>query len=395
MIIFSNEGELDIRALTTFGLSVKKSESAIGRFGTGLKYALAVILRNGGSVTINSGANKYTFETRSELFRDEEKQFVFINSGGELNPLGFTTDLGRDWEDWQAFREIYSNSKDEPGSGIQHTEGNESVACREGMTYIAVDHRPFDAIFFSLEQYFISDTEKPLWENDDVSIYAGRSNFVFYQGIRVHELKHTAAFRYNIKRFLDLTEDRTAKYGWQIELRITQALPVCESDEVCNEIMDSRHEFERELPYTEDFTGEPSKAFAAAVIRNAHRAPLAACQLVRMTLPEDSGTLNVAGPAARGSKQLSKAVAIAQRAGLDKTGVTFVLGVGLPVVGDYTIRKDNVILNESILDDQEKMTFAVAHALATYRGKSDPVGFLLNNIVLKPIIEQEEKGARS
>ena len=46
-IIFTNQGEIDIRAVTTFGVSVKNDNSAIGMFGTGLKYAIAIILRHG------------------------------------------------------------------------------------------------------------------------------------------------------------------------------------------------------------------------------------------------------------------------------------------------------------------------------------------------------------
>jgi len=42
-IIFHNQGELDIRAVTTFGLSVKKNDNPIGYFGTGLKYAIAAL----------------------------------------------------------------------------------------------------------------------------------------------------------------------------------------------------------------------------------------------------------------------------------------------------------------------------------------------------------------
>lgn len=58
-IIFHNPGELDIRAVTTFGLSVKKSDNPIGQFGTGLKYAIAVALRHGCDVEICAGRERY------------------------------------------------------------------------------------------------------------------------------------------------------------------------------------------------------------------------------------------------------------------------------------------------------------------------------------------------
>lgn len=51
-IIFENPGELDLNALRIMGVSVKQSDSPIGMFGTGLKYAVATAMRLGGSVEI-------------------------------------------------------------------------------------------------------------------------------------------------------------------------------------------------------------------------------------------------------------------------------------------------------------------------------------------------------
>jgi hypothetical protein len=56
-------------------------------------------------------------------------------------------------------------------------------------------------------------------------------------------------------------------------------------------------------------------------------------------------------------------------AGLDKSGITFVLGIGLPVIGDYTVREKNLILAEGILEDQDKMNMAVVQGIAEIRSK--------------------------
>jgi len=45
MITFENDGEIDLRAISQFGINVKTGDSPIGFFGTGLKYALAVLMR--------------------------------------------------------------------------------------------------------------------------------------------------------------------------------------------------------------------------------------------------------------------------------------------------------------------------------------------------------------
>ena len=55
MIIFQNKGLIDVHAISIMGVSVKEDNS-IGFFGTGLKYAIAVLLREG--IKIPSGAAK-------------------------------------------------------------------------------------------------------------------------------------------------------------------------------------------------------------------------------------------------------------------------------------------------------------------------------------------------
>ena len=45
MITFHSPTILPIEAATTMGVSVKESDNAIGKFGTGLKYAIAGVLR--------------------------------------------------------------------------------------------------------------------------------------------------------------------------------------------------------------------------------------------------------------------------------------------------------------------------------------------------------------
>nr|GGI00125.1 hypothetical protein GCM10011355_27680 [Aquisalinus luteolus] len=370
MIVFRNDGELDIRALTTFGLSVKGTKGAIGRFGTGLKYACAVILRSGGEIALSIGGNSYRFEARNEEFRGETKSFVYLIGPGDVTQLGFTTDLGRDWEPWQAFREIYSNCKDENGETF-HRQGAAPVSSA-GQTVIAVTLKQFDAIFYSLEEYFINPEEDPLWENDTIAVYAGRSKHIFYQGIRVHELKHPAAFRYNFKRYIELTEDRTVKYPFIIDSYLVDFLPECTEPVVCEKVVSTESQYERSLEFTEH-KGKPSAAFAGAVVSAGCKASMASMQLVRMALPEnDPNSMTVASRASKGAKELSNAVALADNLGLDRSDITWVLGEGLPVPGDYAIRDQNVILAEAILDDQPRMNLAVAEAICSIRNKGRP-----------------------
>ena len=65
LLLFENPGEIDPRLIGSFGVNVKDDPStAFGFFGTGLKYALAILLRTGHEVTIQSGLTEHRFEKR-------------------------------------------------------------------------------------------------------------------------------------------------------------------------------------------------------------------------------------------------------------------------------------------------------------------------------------------
>ena len=110
MIVFRNQGLIDLTAVRTLGVSVKE-EGAIGYFGTGLKFAIATILRNGGQVIIWRGEDRHEFGVSPADVRGKSFDIVTLD-GAEI---GFTTKLGRDWEPWMAFRELACNALDEGG----------------------------------------------------------------------------------------------------------------------------------------------------------------------------------------------------------------------------------------------------------------------------------------
>jgi hypothetical protein len=92
-VVFRNRGLIDVRAITTFGVSAKDpcNSNPIGYFGTGLKYAIAVLLRNDIPITIHSGLDTYAFEARRDVIRSKTFDMVYMND----SPIGFTTDLGK------------------------------------------------------------------------------------------------------------------------------------------------------------------------------------------------------------------------------------------------------------------------------------------------------------
>jgi len=93
-VMFANNGVLEKHFIKSFGVSVKNDDSCVGFFGTGLKYALAILVRTGARVVIYSDKEVFKFDkVKQEL---KGKVFDFVTMNGEIMP--FTTELGKTWE---------------------------------------------------------------------------------------------------------------------------------------------------------------------------------------------------------------------------------------------------------------------------------------------------------
>lgn len=216
-VVFKNKGLIDMRAITTFGISAKSPDNTnpIGYFGTGLKYAIAVLLREEIPITILSGLDRFEFTAQRECIRGKSFDFVCLN--GER--LGFTTELGKNWQLWQAFRELYSNCIDEFGK----TEKDDNFPDElEGITHVVVEGEQFVEIFENRAEIFLQGD--PIVETEQATVHGGTSNHVFYRGIRIGTYKTPLMYRYNIQKHIDLTEDRTVKYDFQINDTIVDAV---------------------------------------------------------------------------------------------------------------------------------------------------------------------------
>lgn len=200
MIIFRNKGVIDPKSITTFGVSSKENPGAIGFFGTGLKYAIAILLREGCDITIHAGKRKLEFGIKRDRVRVDEFNVVTMNN----RRLGFTTEVGKTWEVWQAFRELYCNTMDERGEVFEASEVPE-VAADE--TVIVVRGEKFLDVWASRSDIILSS--EPLERHKAVHIHPGPSPFVYYRGVRAYRLDNPSQFTYNIQKKLDLTEDRT------------------------------------------------------------------------------------------------------------------------------------------------------------------------------------------
>jgi len=258
MIVFENSGEIDFRALSQFGINVKESSNPIGFFGTGLKYALAVLMREAHSVTIYSGENSCVIHGAEGEFRSKAFTFVEANINDTNTPLGFTTELGKNWPMWAAYRELACNCMDEGGS-IYETSNTPTP--EKGRTYLMVQGAEFKAAYDNRGKYILQDEPEVVMPG--LEVRNGISTSVFYRGVRVHDSQRSAMYRYNILTGVELTEDRTTK-GNPYYL-ISCALLQCTDEALLLGVLAAKDTY---LEHHFDYHGwgyTPSPAFLAAI----------------------------------------------------------------------------------------------------------------------------------
>jgi len=245
MVVFQNEGLIDVRTINTFGVCVKEEGSSpIGYFGTGLKYALAVLLREGLSVVMYHGLNKFVFSVGQRAIRDKDFGLVKIND----TELPFTTELGKNWQLWHAYRELASNTLDEGGTITQ--EGDP----KEGYTTFIVEGAAFEAIHCGAYGTEVFLSSKPLHVFKEIEFHevpTGGAYWVYYRGIRVYKLGRPAQFTYNLLRECALTEDRTLADSWRIDQCVADALSTCKSPSLIRQLLEAHQQYyESTIDYT-------------------------------------------------------------------------------------------------------------------------------------------------
>jgi hypothetical protein len=218
-VIFENKGVLDARAIRTFGVSAKEKENAIGYFGTGMKYAIAILIREGLSVELMAGGKKFVFEKKDSDFRGTSFEAITMN--GEELP--FTTKLGRNWEVWQAFRELYCNALDENGR-VYMSDDQPIQDGTANSTHFIVSGKAITEAFHNRHKIVLSLPESMRVKVDGIEIYSQASQSLYYRGVRVFDFEKPSLFTYNILDEVELTEDRTLKFASSVVNKVPLAL---------------------------------------------------------------------------------------------------------------------------------------------------------------------------
>lgn len=265
-IVFKTKGLINLTSLTTFGINAKPTtKNPIGYFGTGLKYAIAILCRNPeDKVTLYRGKVAYTITSKKRSFRGRGFDFVTMESKHDSIELPFTTELGKGWEMWQAFRELESNTRDE--NGVTYATEN-PVKGEAGHTKIVVENDEFTQSYVDRDSIFL-DTEQLtiIKEGYPVDVFDQPSSYLYYRGMRVMKLKHPSTFTYNIQANCTLTEDRTLAYSWDADYWVRYLVMNNKDESFIKRILDeTKSTYENSLDWA-TMEIEPTKEFLKVLV---------------------------------------------------------------------------------------------------------------------------------
>lgn len=226
MHYFKTKGEIPLTSFTRFGVNAKIKTNPIGHFGTGLKYAISIILREGGTIKLYINEVEYEFYLRDVKFRGKSfqeirmrKRPVGIIKWSKSTALPFTTELGKEWGLWQAYRELESNTRDEEEGESGHCE---SVTPQKGYTTILVDCEGFSEAAVQGSVFIDLNNLKLVRSYPEFDLYEGSSKYLYCRGVRVYETRNPTRFTYDLKpSTVVLSEDRSAANIWSIQWDIT------------------------------------------------------------------------------------------------------------------------------------------------------------------------------
>lgn len=256
VVNFVTPTRISLVDLTSMGDSVKRDDdSKIGRFSSGLKYSMALILRMGADMKFSVyGGEEWRSDDElhghDEAYTDEfflstynksddasEKSIECIlinvdrhyhgNNGHALTQreghteswteeTGFAKMMGFNWENWMALRELYSNMLDEGGYYSENVTEEPKYGTVIRLEFD--DQNPFFEIWKNRHLYI---NEKPFLFDlgNGVEVLENKDRFlrIYKQNILVYSDESVPSLHaYNIK-FGTIDERRILSNVWSVE----------------------------------------------------------------------------------------------------------------------------------------------------------------------------------
>ena len=242
----TNKGEIDWRLISLLGGTTKRDNDAlIGRYGSGLKYTLAYLLRENLDFKIYSGKKLLKIKTESETIRDQIFDIICIDG----HRTSITTKMGPDFKAWHCIREILANSIDEGDSKHCITTKCGGV---EGETSFYVQVGPqIQEVLDNWDKYFI-ENRIPLFQDSQCRIYPGSGNLKIYKnGILIQEVEESKSlFHYD---YLHASINELREHQGSISYTIYQCLQNADS-KVCKYFLENIREEHYEGSSRMDYT---------------------------------------------------------------------------------------------------------------------------------------------
>lgn len=335
MLSFYNSGIINEVSITTFGINAKDNDSAIGYFGTGLKYAIAVLLRNGHEITIKSGSNKFKFHLQNEQVRGKSFDVVCMNG----KALGFTTELGKNWELWMAYRELYCNASDERGGVYDHEIDDKLFD-----TVIKVTG--LDEVHQNNDEFILQST--PMAKTGNLEIHRLRTNGIFYKGILVGK-NENMHYSYNLDSDVKLTEDRTIKSEWDVRFAITKEMQKLADKDLINILVTVQDGYENNMLWTSSYERSPEFEEVTGRLID-HQSRLLHPRIREMFKEKiESALLNAtkSEPSAHQKMAIAKAIGFLKKMGYDVSKYPILIGnLGQGILG--MAKNDTIFLSDRV-----------------------------------------------
>lgn len=260
-IKIQNSGLLDIRLVSLMGGTTKEGQSnKIGFFGTGLKYTLAYMMRNGLQLKIFIGKDEVKLTNQIEKISEVDFNILYID--GQRTAI--TDKMGRDWKPWMILRECWSNAIDEGG---QSREITDNIEGKENTTtfYFELDVN-FANVWNNWGKYFVTEFE-PLFTCPSFSIYPGSAYpRIYKQGVMVKEFESDkpSVFNYDFK---DCNLNELRELQDSVSAIIFKCLMKLDAPKIITYFLEncSNDTFEGDMDYDWDFLGTFNNAWKETI----------------------------------------------------------------------------------------------------------------------------------
>lgn len=275
-INFITPTRISILDITSMGDSVKRNDvNTIGQFDSGLKYAIALLLRHNVDISIHVQGEPIIHDTWEEDTTESYRFTTFVNecsNTGKQKELirvactrtphgglptnhydmrepsspqywsidtGFAKNLGYNWELWMALRELYSNMVDEGGS-ISESPNYVGEDVVEGtiITLSFDEDNEFTEVWNNKHLY-INESAVLYNVNNGIEVLTNEEEYlrIYKRNILVHEDKDIPSrFAWNIS-FGEIDERRLLRNVYEIEQTIANGICTTTNEEFLRAII--------------------------------------------------------------------------------------------------------------------------------------------------------------